>query len=360
MRSRLLGALLAGAVAATAALAASPDLASRTTPAGHVSVHAAATNPVFTPYLHLVSRSAYSTPPTTAECRDSIARSCYSPRQFRRAYHLGPLYRHGYRGGGQTIVIVVSYGSPTIKSQLRAFDEAFGIPAPPRFRIIYPAGTPPTYDPNNSQMVAWAQETSLDVEYAHAMAPRARILLVVTPVAETLGTHGFPKMIRAEKDVIRHHRGSVISQSFGATEATFPDEESIRDLRSAAKIARRHHVTMLAASGDSGATDLRTASSYYEHRVNSWPSSDPLVTSVGGTRMHLSSTGVRIAADEVWNDTRRLGYPSASGGGRSHVFGRPSYQDPWKARTGDHRGTPDIAMSAADSAAAIVYFSAAV
>src|SRR3954451_23553579 len=108
MRSRLLGALLIGAVAATAALAASP--ASRTTPAGHVSLHAEATNPVFTPYLHLLSRSAYSTPPTTAECRDSIARSCYSPRQFRRAYHLGPLYRHGYRGRGQTIVVVVSYG----------------------------------------------------------------------------------------------------------------------------------------------------------------------------------------------------------------------------------------------------------
>jgi subtilase family serine protease len=360
MRARLLGALLVAAVAVTAGPAADPLHERRAVARG------SAPAPVFTPYSILLSHTPLAGPPTTAECRDMIGRSCYSPRQFRRAYHLKGLYRHGYRGHGQTIVIVVSFGSPTIRSQLRQFDRAFGIPGPPSFRIIAPVGEPPAYNSSNGTMVGWAQETSLDIEYAHAIAPRARLLLVVTPVAETLGTHGFPKIISAENYVLRHHLGGVISQSFGATEATFADMSAIRDLRGAVKRARRLGVTMLAASGDSGVTDARSvgssgrADAYYEHRVNSWPSSDPFVTSVGGTRLSLSSSGKRLEPDRVWNDTRRFGYPSASGGGRSRVFGRPEYQDRVKVRTRNHRGTPDVAMSAADSGAAIVYFSAKV
>ena len=82
-------------------------------------------------------------------------------------------------------------------------------------------------------MVGWAEETSLDVEYSHAMAPGANILLVETPVAETEGVQGFPQIIAAENYVINHDLGSVISQSFAATEQTFHSAQALLDLRTA-------------------------------------------------------------------------------------------------------------------------------
>ena len=85
---------------------------------------------------------------------------------------------------------------------------------------------PPFNPTKRPQMVGWAQETSLDVQYSHAIAPGANILLVETPVAETLGVEGFPQIVRAENFVVNHHLGNVISQSFGAPEAGFPSAGS--------------------------------------------------------------------------------------------------------------------------------------
>ena len=99
----------------------------------------------------------------------------------------------------------------------------------------------------------WAGETNLDVEYAHTMAPGARILVVETPTSEEEGTTGFPQIVKAEEYVIDHHLGGVISQSFSATEQTFPSKKSLRSLRGAYIDAARKGVTVLAASGDSGA-----------------------------------------------------------------------------------------------------------
>jgi subtilase family serine protease len=80
---------------------------------------------------------------------------------------------------------------------------------------------------------AWAQETTLDVEWSHVMAPGANILLVETPVSESEGVQGFPQIVAAENYVIDHHLGQVISQSFDATEELFPTPQSILNLRSA-------------------------------------------------------------------------------------------------------------------------------
>ena len=147
--------------------------------------------------------------------------ACYAPFQYHKAYNLGPLYKKGLNGKGQTIVIVDSYGYQFIRSELAVFDKSFGLPAPPSFKIIQPAGPVPPYNPKlRPMMVGWAQETSLDVEYSHAMAPGANILLVETPVPETLGVHGFPQVVKAENFVINHHLGSVITQSFAAPEQT--------------------------------------------------------------------------------------------------------------------------------------------
>ena len=267
------------------------------------------------------------------------------------------LYKAGLTGRGETIAIVDAFGSPTIQSDLATFDQQTGLPAPPSFQIIQPDGQVPPYNPNTPDMTGWAEETSLDVEYAHTMAPGANILLVETPVDETEGVQGFPQIVQAENYVIDHDLGDVISQSFGATEETFPNAQSIMALRSAYVNAARHQVTVLGASGDAGATDDESdLIDFYPFRVDSWPSTDPLVTSVGGTQLHLDQNGNRTAPDNVWNDTTLLG-PAAGGGGVSSVFTRPQYQDGVAPVVGSSRGTPDVSMSAAVNGGANVYMS---
>ena len=115
---------------------------------------------------------------------------------------------------------------------------------------------------------------------------------------------------------------------------------------------------MLAASGDSGAADVKQdQTTYYLSRVTSWPDSDPLVTAVGGTQLHFNAQGTPTAPT-VWNDTYNKAAnefadgnagpnPLASGGGLSIYFSRPSYQNGVRNVVGNRRGVPDISMSAA-------------
>jgi subtilase family serine protease len=315
----------------------------------------------------LTSRLASVTqPPTQAQCVASFTVPCYQPPQFQKAYNEQPLFSRGITGKGETIVLVDSFGSPTIKSDLATFDAQFGLQAPPSFKIIQPAGAVPPFDP--ATMSGWAGETTLDVEWAHSMAPGANILLVETPVAETEGTAGFPEIVRAENYVIDHHLGQVISQSFGATEGTFPTAQSLLDLRSAYVNALRHHVTVLASSGDTGASNYSNVAGtlLYTHPVVGWPASDPLVTGVGGTQLQLDANGNRTAPDQVWNDSFNTSLNQvffgdngpnalAAGGGKSAVFSRPWYQHGVADVTGRHRGVPDISMSAACSGLVVTY-----
>jgi subtilase family serine protease len=301
---------------------------------------------------------AQSSPPTTADCEKAYKVACYEPAQIRQAYNLPAVYGSGVTGRGATIVIVDSYGSPTIKNDLSVFDQTFGLPAPPSFSVIQPAGKVPAYDPDNSDMVGWAGETTLDVEYAHTVAPGANILLVETPVSETEGVHGFPQIVKAEEYVLNHHLGDVISQSFSATEETFPSEASVQALRGAYELAAKDNVTVLAASGDSGAADVGLdETTYFLKPVTSWPDSDPLVTGVGGTQLHFNAQGT-ATAPTVWNDTYNQATnefsdgnagpnPLAGGGGKSILFARPWYQNGVQNVVGDQRGVPDISMSAA-------------
>jgi subtilase family serine protease len=305
-------------------------------------------------------RVSLSLPPTTAQCEAMFGLACYEPAQFQQAYDLQPLYNEGITGAGETIVIVDAFGSPTITSDLATFDTAFGLPAPPSFSIIHPAGAIPSYpqDPfGKADRSGWAFETTLDVEWSHVMAPRANILLVETPESETEGVQGFPQIVTAENYVIQHHLGDVISQSFGATEQTFePNPNEILNLRSAYVNAQANNVTVLAASGDAGATDFKTnLSDYYPFPVTSWPPSDPLVTAVGGTQLNLDPNGNRTAPDQVWNDQAFFGAPAAGGGGRSIVFSRPAFQNPVAGVVGGTRGVPDISMSAAVNGAVDIF-----
>jgi subtilase family serine protease len=314
--------------------------------------------------VHL-KREARQGPSDTQQCQQTLRIECYNPAQIQQAYDLLPLYSRGVTGRGATIVIVDPYGSPTIVSDLRTFDSTESIAAPPSFHIIRPAGRVPAFNPNNAGMQGWASETTLDVEYAHTIAPGAKILLVETPGGASPGEVSMSQVITAEKYVIAHHLGGVISQSFVATEQSI-GAAGIRSLRGAYTDAYDHHVTVLSGSGDSGAAGLESNGSYYSYAVTGWPASDPLVTAVGGTRLNLDATGNRNVADAVWNDTYSSTAnqlvdgnsgpnPLAGGGGKSVVFGRPSYQNSVRAIVGNHRGVPDISMSAACTGAVNIY-----
>jgi subtilase family serine protease len=298
------------------------------------------------------------TPPGPGSC------GCYEPAQFQAAYDLAPLYADGDNGAGSTIVIVDAYGSPTIKTDLAAFDTGFDLSAPPSFNIITPEGAIKKSNPS------WATETTLDVEYSHAIAPGANILLVETPVNETEGAAGFKQIVAAETYVIKNQAalgitgGVVISQSFGATEQTFGTDfaTEIAKFRTAFKHAQKAGVTVLAASGDDGVTGCEnvSCSELYGTPVVGWPSSDPLVTSVGGLEFSITTKSPykESSPPVVWNESSFGG--GAGGGGDSAVFPVPAFQSSVSSVVGAWRGTPDMSMSAsADSGGAELYFDGA-
>jgi subtilase family serine protease len=358
MRVRRPLSIAVGSAAMAAAVAGSTSAAA----GGAAAVAATATVAISPSAVHI--RDAASAPPSTSYCESHYKIACYEPAQIREAYNLAPLYEKGITGKGQTIVIVDSYGSPTVRHDLGVFDKTFGLPNPPSLTVIQPAGAVPKYRPTSNRE-GWAGETELDVEWSHVMAPDANILLVETPTSENEGTTGFPAIVKAETYVVDHHLGGVISQSFSATEQTFPSKKSLRNLRGAYIDAAKKGVTVLAASGDSGAADVKfNQSTYYLHPVTSWPDSDPLVTGVGGTQLRQSAKGAWHSV--VWNDTYNVPTqeyifgnkgpnPLAGGGGKSVVFSRPAYQDGVAGVVGGRRGVPDISMSGACNGAVDMY-----
>ena len=221
------------------------------------------------------------------------------------------MYASGIAGKGETIVIVDSYGSPTIKNDLTVFDRTFGLNAPPdRFKVVTPAGAdPPGTRPPTPTMVGWAwPRPRWTCRRRTPSRPTRALWWSRAPVDETEGVTGFPQIEQAEEDVLNHPAEygitgqiAVISQSFSATEETFTGLQQVEPLRAAYQLADKDGVTVLTASGDSGAADVGLdESTYFTTPVTSWPDSDPLVTGVGGTEVidndnHYSST--------TWNDT---------------------------------------------------------
>jgi subtilase family serine protease len=214
----------------------------------------------------------------------------------------------------------------------------------------------------------WALETALDVEWAHTIAPGANILNVTTNPAEVLGVQGFPAMMNAEQFVVDHHEANVITQSFGAAEETFGSTQSLLNLRHAFISAAANGITVLASSGDFGTanpgkTPIKNPSTIPFPTVN-WPASDPLVTGVGGTYLctnPITGTGVDSTDPPVNCQSnpgvREIGWIDA-GGGFSHVFTKPSYQDTLPAGStpiGAMRGVPDVAYQASSRTGVLVY-----
>jgi len=344
------------------------------------------------------------TPPTQAQCNAATRpngaprpRRCFNPTSMQNSYDVSSLLASGNDGRGQTIAIIDSFGSAPIASDLNVFDNAFGVQhlcgevnytchtGDPTFKILEVQGSPPAVapPPNNGPGLEshniWALEVSLDVEWAHAVAPRANILLVTTPTAEVLGVQGFPDMMKAEQFVIDHHLASVITQSFGAGEETFGSAASLLSLRGAFQAAPGARVTVLASSGDGG-----TANAFKTPVLNpgtipfpsvGWPASDPLVTAVGGTYLCTNAdTGLVIDTASPPGPCQAANNPTGdhdvtwpgSGGGYSHVFGTQSWQSAALAsyaatdQTGNgplssNRAIPDVGYDASPTSGVLVY-----
>lgn len=278
---------------------------------------------------------------------------CFSPEQIQTFYNLNPLYNKGFTGRGQTIVIIDSFGSPTIQQDLKVFDQTFGLPEPPSFKVLAPLGQP---DPNDPQAPGWAGETTLDVEWAHAIAPGASIVLLESPVAETEGVQGFPEFEQLSTYALDNHLGQVITQSYGASEPTMVGDVCNENLGSGESLlqnydqtvyqrAEQEKVTVLASSGDAGATneDCTTANNYTYRNVG-WPASDPLVTAVGGTKLTLGNRSGAYGSEKVWNEEG-----GASGGGISQFYAEPDWQKhlPNQSSLKGKRGLPDVSWGAA-------------
>ena len=309
------------------------------------------------------------TAPTSAECAQATGVPCYDPAQLQTAYDEGPLFSQGLTGEGQTIVLVDPLGSPTIRSDLATFDRAFNLPNPPSLQIVQPEGPIPPYDPTNIDDVVSAEETSLDVEWAHAIAPGADIVLdeATVPATVTTSAAAITQYVDAENYVIDRHLGDVISQSFGAAEEDF-GSGLLQSLRSTYAAAQQAGITVLAATGDDGATVPDNSGLLLTSPAVGWPAVDPLVTAVGGTQLSLDAAGHRTAPDQAWNDTNNVAVnqlfahdngpnPLATGGGLSTVFARPAYQNTVVSTVGGQRGIPDVAMSGAGSGPVLIYTS---
>jgi subtilase family serine protease len=316
---------------------------------------------------------------------------CYGPADIKKAYD----YPSSLDGTGQTIVIVDAFGSPTVQQDLAAFDAQFGIPAPPGgLQVVCPAGCPNTTINNAKQaVVLWNEETSLDVQWAHAMAPGAKLVLAVAPSPHGDAINSVEAKIFADPAF----RGAIVSQSFGVPEFLVHNNNAqiLQGIRNY-QLARANGMTVLASAGDFGATNGSTIQNA------GFPASDPDVLSIGGTQGNPYFNGRAEAAaqfnplptcaantactlglatvkctttvtpgpttastavcptigyggEQTWNEDFVPG-GAATGGAASLLFPAPDYQ------AGDGSGNamrtiPDVSYNAAISGGVLVHLS---
>jgi len=233
----------------------------------------------------------------------------YTPAQIQRAYDYTPLYSH-YMGRGQVIAIVTS-GSVQL-SDIQAFDRAFGLPNPVvRQRVIDGSYTAPD------------DETTLDCEWAHAIAPTASLAVyeAAQPDAQSF--------IDAFAQVAADDGAHVVTTSWGAPESQTDSSTMQAEHQIFMQMAAQGQ-SVFAAAGDSGSSDGTNGTDV------DYPSSDPYVTACGGTRLVIGSSDQRLQ-ETAWSDT---------GGGVSSVYGEPWWQyGPGVPQTG-YRQTCDISLNA--------------
>ena len=271
-------------------------------------------------------------------------RACVTPQQLQAAYDF-PSGKRAPTGAGQTIMVVVAYGSATLESDLASFDSLFGIPST---QISYcGAGNGVNPDPN---FPSWAVETSADVEYAHAMAPGARIVLAVSPSDDG------DDLAQTVASCAPNYPGAIISQSFGSDE-DLVSPTALATFHAAFDAATAAGDTIVAGTGDFGATDFDS------YAIAAYPASDPLVTAVGGTQgnpypdglLRGSGNGKHYGGEQVWSEQGIAPpFTVATGGAPSILFGVPDYQAPFNNNS--MRTVADVSYLASINGGELIVF----
>jgi subtilase family serine protease len=273
------------------------------------------------------------------DCQTTSPPTCYTPRDIRAAYGVNQLAAQGLDGRGRTIVIVDAYQSPTLAHDLQTFDRLFGLPNSQLVQL-FPNGKTP-YNIKDADQVGWAGEITLDVEWAHAIAPGAKIVYVGAKSDTDADLRS------ALRYAVNRDLGDVLSMSF-------IEDENCADIHldQFHKIlaqATAEHITLVAGSGDTGAAEFNCPGTSFV-TVAGYPTDDPLVTSIGGTDLIANGVTGQYKRESVWNEPD---YAGASGGGVSHKFAKPSYQSglPYAGRS-----VPDVAWNAAVAQGVLLYW----
>jgi subtilase family serine protease len=234
--------------------------------------------------------------------------SGYTPAQVRASLGLTGT------GAGQTIAIVTAYDAPNVVRDLAVFNQAFGLPAPPSFRKVNQTGGT-KMPPVNA---GWALEAALDVQWAHALAPDASILLVQASSSSLLN------LLTAVTYASKQPGVTVISNSWGTAEFAKQKDQDYR--------CRLATAVCVVASGDNG-------------NPGTYPATSPHVLAVGGTTLALDATG-GFVSERAW---------SGSGGGVSLYSAKPAFQNGVTAAL--RRSSPDVSYGADPATGFAVYSS---
>ena len=277
--------------------------------------------------------------------------SCgYSPAEVQHAYGFDTVIQSGLDGTGQIITIVDPYGSPSITVDANTFSAVYELPAlvpNSNFYIINnPTGGTPDCVESPSSLCGWEYETTLDVEWAHAMAPGATIVLVTPPTAN------FSDLWATDYWIAGNIPSGSVSHSFGAPESEVYDFDypDYYDQYLVNSIAASVGVSNNYSSGDSG--DFYPYGDYYPYTDVSFPAGSPDATSVGGTSLALTSTG-GYKWESGWGTNItligyappfNLGFYYGGGGGTSSVTPAPAWQQAFLNNIA--RQQPDVAFNA--------------
>ena len=288
-----------------------------------------------------------------------------SPQQLQDAYGINSIMFGSVQGtgAGQTIALIDAFNNPSFvdsgaagyaTSALPEFDKQFGLPDPPSFTIYNQTGQT-TNLPGPDVVGGWGVEEALDIEWAHAMAPDAKIdvVLATSPVG--------PGLYIAAKTAATTLNASVVSMSFGANFEAGGFGYYEQDLDAtyfAPALAANPNVTFLASTGDDGADESKFPANN-QLAAPEYPSISPLVVAVGGTTLTLGGgPGTFTWVGETgWSYNSPGNFAtSASGGGISNTYPAPAYQSANGINLGNgFRTVPDVSSDANPTSGVSVY-----
>ncbi len=267
-----------------------------------------------------------------------------APSDVRKAYNFGSLSDSTYtnRGGGQAIAIIAAYDTPTAFNDITRFSTEYGLTTPTsdNFRTVYATGVRPGADPSVFDFNGWSYEASLDIQWAHAIAPDATIILV--EAASNLNADLIQATEVASRLLVSEFGGGVVSMSFGDS-----SESNYVAWDAAFRKKAYKNISYVAASGDEYDT------------LGGSPASSSRVLAVGGTVLLFDNAGNR-AGELGWKDPDSTGGTTGgSGGGASNVIPVPDYQKNLLVGLvpiGDNRVTPDVSYVSGDPVAVFTSF----